>query len=175
MSSVPYELIVAEDLRLGTSDVEVTMPAGGTATGHAINMATFQALTAGAAALGTQSIPASTTTTVEYPTELFDTKGWYNPATFKFTPMKSGYYLVTGSIILASFTGTVTLGIYQNTSAVIDAAEAVRTAATARVQVSAVVAMNGSTDTLEMRVVQTDAAAKVITGGRFTITCMGGL
>lgn len=39
--SVPYELVVAEDLQLGHGDVDVTMPAGGTATGSKIGLHTF--------------------------------------------------------------------------------------------------------------------------------------
>lgn len=40
--SVPFEKIVAEDLQIGHGSVTVTMPAGGTASGSKINLATFQ-------------------------------------------------------------------------------------------------------------------------------------
>lgn len=40
--AVRFERIVAQDLNLGKSTVEVTMPAGGTAIGDQINLETFQ-------------------------------------------------------------------------------------------------------------------------------------
>lgn len=40
--AITYELIVAEDLDLGHGTATRTMPAGGTATGNQINLATFQ-------------------------------------------------------------------------------------------------------------------------------------
>jgi parallel beta-helix repeat protein len=39
--STPYERIVAEDLALGAGTVQVTMPGGGSATGHQIGLHTF--------------------------------------------------------------------------------------------------------------------------------------
>lgn len=42
MAGVPYELAVAEDLNRGHGTVSVTMPGGGSATGHKINLATFK-------------------------------------------------------------------------------------------------------------------------------------
>lgn len=40
--AIPYEKVVAEDLDLGNGTVQRTMPAGGSATGRQINLATFQ-------------------------------------------------------------------------------------------------------------------------------------
>ena len=39
--AIPYELIVKEDLDLGVGTVSRTMPAGGTATGHQVNLSTL--------------------------------------------------------------------------------------------------------------------------------------
>lgn len=173
MASVPYERIVAEDLEIGTGTVEVTMPAGGTATGHALNPSSFGALGFAATAPGNQSIPASTLTQVEFNTEEFDTEGWF--ASHIFTPQKAGYYLAMVTVNLASFTGTLTLGIYKNGSTLIDSLDVVRSAAPGRAHLTAVVAMNGSTDTLQAKVTQTDSAAKVVSSGRFSAVNVGGL
>lgn len=172
--SVPYEKIVEEDLNVETGEVTVTMPGGGTATGHKVNPSTFQALGFAAIAPGNQSVPASTLTTVEITPEEFDTKGWFNPATYIFTPLKAGYYLVQATVELASFTGVLTLGIYKN-AGLVDSVSTVRAAAAGKIHVTCVVAMNGVSDTLRIKATQTDSAAKVISTGRFSAVNVGGL
>lgn len=172
--SVPYEKIVAEDLNLGTGTVEVTMPAGGTATGHAINPATFAALAFAADAVGTQSLAASILSTIEMSDEDFDVQGWFNPATYAFIPLKAGYYLLTGSVAIASFTGTLTVGIYKN-GVLVDSVTIQGVAAIGKAQVTTVVAANGSTDTFVIKAFQTDAAAKAVTTARFSGAGIGGL
>jgi hypothetical protein len=64
---VPYELIVAEDLNLGVGTATVDMPAGGTATGHQINLSTFGLMTTASWTPGAIAGGASATTTVSVP------------------------------------------------------------------------------------------------------------
>lgn len=39
--AIPYEKIVEEDLNLGTGTVDVTMPGGGSSTGHRVHIGSF--------------------------------------------------------------------------------------------------------------------------------------
>lgn len=172
--SVPYELIVEEDLERGTGTVTRTMPAGGTAQGHKINPATFAALAFAADAIGSQSLAASTLSTIEMSDEDFDVQGWFNPATYTFTPLKAGYYQLTGSVAVASFTGTLTVGIYKN-GVLIDSVTIQGVAAVGKAQVTTIVSANGTTDAFVIKATQTDAAAKTVTSARFSGACVGGL
>ena len=42
---------------------------------------------------GTQTVSASTETTIQYGTENYDSHGWYDTTTYKYTPQISGLYL----------------------------------------------------------------------------------
>lgn len=172
---VPYEKLVEEDLNLGTGAVDVTMPGGGTATGHKVNPSSFQALGFAATAPGTQSLAASTLTVVQFTSEEFDTKSWFDNVTnFAFTPQKAGYYDLKASLALASFTGTLTLGIYKN-GVLVDSVAITCTAAAAKIFLSIHVAANGSTDTFVVKATQTDSSAKTVSAARFSAACVGGL
>ncbi len=129
-----------------------------------------------AASLGSaQSIASSAAAeVVDLDTEDLDTEGWYTPGSATFQPDVAGIYLFTGQLTLASFTGTVTVYLYRGAT-VVATAEAVRTAATATVQIQALVTMNGSTDTLTMKVVQTDAASKNVTAASLAGVLLGAI
>ena len=141
--------------------------------GNKIGTQTFDAL-AFAASLGSaQSIASSAAAEiVDLDTEDLDTEGWYTPGSATFQPDVAGIYLITGQLTLASFTGTLTVYLYRGVT-IVATVEAVRTAATATVQITALVSMNGSTDTITMKVVQTDAASKNVTAASLSGILLG--
>lgn len=169
--SVPYEKIVAEDLNLGTNTVSVTMPAGGSATGTQIGQHTLLAQAFGASRSSTQSITASTLTTVQINTEDLDVRGWYDPATYTFTPTVAGVYLLTAQVSLASFTGTFTVEIYRGATSIAKM-EAVRTAATATINLSVIASASGAEGFL-VRVTQTSAGAVNVSSAQFAGVLIG--
>lgn len=172
--SVQFEKIVEEDLNLGTGTVDVTMPAGGTATGHKINQSSFVALAASATAPGSQSVAASTLTVVQLTLEDFDTQSWFNTGTYRWVPQKAGYYQINGYAAIASMTGTFTVGIYKNGTLVSEISQ-VLAAAVGKLAITAIVQLDGSTDYVELEVTHTDTTAKVISAARMSAVNVGGL
>ncbi len=172
MSSVPYEKIVAEDLNTGFGTVDVTMPAGGTATGNKINQGSFPVLGFAAIGPGNQSLAASVVTTVELTSEEFDTQSWFTAYTY--TPQVAGYYLVTGTVALASFTGLLTVGIYKD-GVLVDSVTIPGTAQAVRAHITVLVVANGVTSAFTLRATQTDSSSKVVSAARMSAVCVGGL
>lgn len=174
MSSVPFEKIVEEDVNYGTGEVQVTMPAGGTSTGHQINPSSQQALAFSAAAPGSQVIAGGAAVAiVELNSEDFDTKAWF--AAHAFTPQKPGYYQINAFLQLAALTGSCIVGIYKNTTLVMQA-RTVEAAAIAEVALSALVALDGSTDFVVIKVNHDDGANnRTVSAARMSGACVGGL
>lgn len=169
--SVPYEKIVEEDLNIGRGEVEVTNPGGGSLTGNKIGIQTFPAIGFSASRSSNQSISASSVTTVQLSTEELDTEGWYDDTTYTFTPLEAGLYLFTAQLTMASLTGTITAYLYKNASEAWKM-EAIRTAAVGTVQVSGIIALNGS-DAVTLRVQQTSAGAVNLTAARLSGLMIG--
>lgn len=167
--AVKYEKIVEEDLNLGIGTVDVTMPGGGTAVGHRIGPQSFTAVGFVATAPGTQAITGgAAAAVVQFTTEEFDIASWFNTSTFKFIPDVAGRYHIDAALVLAAFTGTVTVGVYKNSTAVIEV-EAVRTAAVAKVALSALVTLNGDTDEITLRVSHNDGVNnRTVTSARLS-------
>lgn len=151
------------------------MPGGGTATGTKIGQQTFAAL-AFAASLGTsQSITGgAAAVTVNLNTEDLDTEGWYTPGSASFQPDLAGAYLITAQLTMASFTGIVTITLLRG-AAEIARATNYSTSAVSTVGLSALVTMNGSTDTLVMKVEHTDTGAKNVTAASMSGILLGTL
>lgn len=162
--SVPYEKLVAEDLNLGIGTVQVTMPAGGTATGNKINPATFAALGAfSVSAPGTQVVTGIED--VELTNEAFDTHSWFNTGTFRYIPQKAGYYAFQACL---TFTAAGQVSICKNGVAFMSA----RVTDEGTWTVSGLASANGSTD--EFRLIL-DSGTGTITAARFSGHCVGGL
>lgn len=154
--AVKYERIVEEDLNIGTGTVDVTMPGGGTAVGHRIGFQSFVSIAFIATMDGGQNITGgAAAATVQLDTEELDVMGWYNAATYTFTPEVNGIYQVEAFLKLAAYTGTATVGIYKNSTQII-ASDMVRGATAGQVTLSAQISMNGSTDTITLKVSHND-------------------
>lgn len=160
--SVPYEKLVAEDLELGVGTAVRTMPAGGTAVGTKINPATWQALAFAGTAPGNQAAAGSVT--VQLTAEAFDTKDWFNTATYKFIPTKAGYYAFQAFL---TFTAACTVTICKNGTAFATAT----LAAAGSLSLAGLQSSNGVTDEYTLVV----NGAGTVTAARFSGVCVGGL
>lgn len=175
MSSVPYEKIVEEDLNLGVDTVNVTMPAGGLAVGHQINPSSFPALAFSAGGHGAQVlVGGAAAAAIELTVEEFDTQSWYDPATYKFTPLKAGYYQINADIGLAAFTGILSLKIYKNTNP-ISVSEMVRAAAAGSLTMCTLCFMNGLTDYIQLKASHNDGTNnRTVLSAHMAGYCVGG-
>ncbi|RTK93039.1 hypothetical protein EKI60_06395 [Candidatus Saccharibacteria bacterium] len=120
---------------------------------------TFFATTATA-----QSIPNATDTKIAYGTEAFDVGGYYDPTTYRFSPLISGKYSVTASIDFPSPDATNQYGsiyIFKNGSPVLrfNRNEKAGGANDFCLSVNGIVSMNGTTDYLEVFVYQSNTSA----------------
>jgi hypothetical protein len=131
----------------------VTMPA---ATGTMMvsgNMPTFSAYQSSA-----QSISNGTTTKIQFQTEEWDTTSAFDNATnYRFTPLVAGYYQVNGNAVVPQAINNtgLSVAIYKNGSASRwGSSGASNTSLFGRANVSALVYLNGSTDYIELYVIQ---------------------
>jgi len=117
--------------------------------------------------LGTaQAIPNNTNTRVNINTEEFDTNSNFNTTTNRFTPTVAGYYEVTGQAsFAANATGLCQILIYKNGAFVATTQVKNDSAAAPVISTSKLLSMNGSTDYIELFVVQSSGASMNITAG----------
>ena len=170
--AVPYELIVAEDLNLGyDDDVVVTMPGGGTAIGNQIGMQTFTAQAFGASRSSNQSITTATLTIVQLNTEDLDTRGWYDPATYTFTPTVAGIYALTAQVSIASMTGTLTVEIYRGATSIAKMTE-VLAAATGTLNIGVIASASGA-EGFTVKVTQNSGSSINVTAANFGGVLLG--
>ena len=172
--AVKYERIVEEDLNIGTGTVDVTMPGGGTVVGHRIGLHSFVALTAIASMAGGQNITGGAAPAiVQLSTEEVDVMDWFNPSTYTFTPTVDGTYQVDAYLKMAAFTGPAIVAVYKNSSQVV-AHEMIRSGASGQATVSAQIRMNGSTDTLTLRVSHGEGVVlREVQSARLSVTLIG--
>jgi len=155
--AVKYERLVEEDLDIGTGVVDRTMPGGGTAVGHRVGPQSLVALAFAATAGGSQNITGGAgATVVQYTTEEFDVAGWFSTSTYKFLPDVAGKYWIDVYLQLAAYSGTAILGVYKNGTLVAEV-DAIRTAATARMHLSALVQLDGVDDYVEIKAQHNDS------------------
>ena len=126
---------------------------------------TFKATRTG----GNQSFSASTTTKIQYNTEIWDSNSCYDPTTnYRFTPTTAGYYEVTVSAYISQgSTSDVYLYIRKN-GADNSLLYAGATAAASSVQINALVDMNGSSDYLEAFIYAEGSSPSVIGTGTYS-------
>ena len=102
---------------------------------------------------GDNSFSASTTVKVPFSVEIFDTDSCYDPATYRFTPNKAGYYYMAMSLdIRGSGTANASMNILLNGTYVAGdkAATGLRPAGTpVWMNISSLIYFNGTTDYAE--------------------------
>jgi|SRR3990167_3829225 len=86
----------------GATGTLVQTLVGGTLTSTVINPVTSNTAKFRAYVAGSQSLVGTTSTLVQFNTENFDTGSNYDNATYLFTAPVTGYYQVTGQVILSS-------------------------------------------------------------------------
>lgn len=129
-----------------------------------------------------QSITNGVTTKVQLNNILFDTNGYFDATTnFRYTPLIAGYYTITANcgfvFPAASTNAVVTIHIYKNGApytTVIAGAISVAAQTVSNTN-TCIVEMNGTTDFLEMFVLQTSAAARNTTSTQQTCYLTGSL
>lgn len=143
-------------LTLGQSGETITIPSGvtitnnGTQTGFGgVNTPAFSAERSGA-----QTISNSTSTTILFNNEFYDSDNAYDTSTGRFTPQTAGKYYVSANVVLDSdLNGNYNNGfieLYKNASVIAQDIQDDRSAYGRRRghNVSIIVDMNGSTDYL---------------------------
>lgn len=152
------------------------MPGGGTATGNKFGIQSLPAL-AFAASLGSaQAITGgAAAAVVDLDTEDLDTEDWYTPGSATFQPDVAGMYLLVGELTLAAFTGILTVTLYRGAT-LVATVTAQRTSAAATVQIMQLVSMNGTTDTITMKVEHSDGVnSRNVTAATLVGTLLGNL
>lgn len=167
MGAVKYERLVEEDLDIGIGTVDRTMPGGGTAVGHRVGPQSFVSLGFAATAPGSQNLTGgASAATITLDTEVFDVASWFASNTF--TPDVAGKYHFDGFLHLAAFSGTLTVGIYKNSTAIVEV-DVVRTAAAAKVSLSALIDLDGDTDTVTLKAAHNDGVnTRAVTAARLS-------
>lgn len=175
--AVKYERIVQEDLNIGTGTVDVTMPGGGVVVGHRIGPQSFTAVAAIASVNGggQEVDPDEDPVVVEMDTEESNLQGWFDPDTSAFTPNVPGLYQVDGYLHMVAYEGVATITIFKNSAGVTANGVYRDGTSIAQMTVSALVYMNGTTDTLTLRVVQGDEEAREILAARMSVWVVGRL
>ena len=117
------------------------------------NMPTFSAYQSSA-----QSISNGTTTKIQFQTEEWDTTSAFDNATnYRYTPLVAGYYQVSGNAVVPQAINNtgLSLVIYKNGSASRwGSSGASNSSLFGRANISALVYLNGSTDYIELYVIQ---------------------
>jgi len=166
--AVVYERIVQEDLNVGVGTVEVTMPGGGTQTGHQISVLTFPHV--GFAAHLSASMPVGNSAVIIADAKEWDVGGWYG-TDGRFAPTVPGHYFVEGWVDIQSFSATARLSIFQ-TGTRLQSVDVVRAGAPASVIVSALVYLNGA-DFVELRMDHDNGSPLTVQFARFSAFAVG--
>lgn len=117
----------------------------------------------------TQSLANNTTYKVAFQVEEFDTNGNFDSTTnYRFTPTVAGYYQINAQVKIENNgnAGTMLCTIYKNGTDYKEAQNTIRAGSNTSAGNSTVVYFNGSTDYVEVYVLQsTGATATLITNG----------
>ena len=106
-----------------------------------------------------QTITNSTTATIEFDTEYFDTDNCYNTSNYRFTPNVAGIYLINCSMQI-SLSGIISLDIRLNGVRYANAAFNLNNSGLQTVANSVLVALNGSSDFVDIGVFQNSGSNK---------------
>ena len=115
---------------------------------------------------GTASIANSTNTTVPYANEKWDSHSCYDTSTYRFTPNLAGYYHIHAIAQLASISGRTSLDIYKNGSRWTNIEfDTESSGNTNGLQLTTLVAMNGSSDYVSVSIYQASGSSKDLVDG----------
>ena len=169
---------VTLDVPSTASDFTATMPAN---TGTVITTGSTAAVTQGMLASGlaghgpafsayrsaNQSINNGTFTKVQVDTEEFDTASNYDNSTnYRFTPTVSGYYQINAEVKMAASSATLLVSIYKNGAEAKRGNQSGLAASSGQAaSVSCLIYLNGSTDYIELYVLQSSGGALNVEGG----------
>lgn len=103
-----------------------------------------------------QTIAASTATKVVLGTEVYDTHGYFDPSTSRFTPLVAGYYQFNATCYVTGVTGNrLEAMLYKNGAKVVGGSSTATTGTSDMLsKLSEIFYMNGSTDYMELYVIQ---------------------
>ena len=107
-----------------------------------------------------QTISNSTTATMQFDVEYFDTDNCYNTSNYRFTPNVAGIYLINSSVQIASLTGIISLDIRLNGARYANMALNLNPTGLQTVTNSVLVSMNGSTDYVDIGIFQNSGGNK---------------
>jgi hypothetical protein len=107
-----------------------------------------------------QTITNSTTATMQFDVEYFDTDNCYNTSNYRFTPNVAGIYLINSSVQVASLTGAISLDIRLNGARYANMALNLHSSGLQTACNSVLVSMNGSTDYVDVGIFQNSGANK---------------
>jgi hypothetical protein len=107
-----------------------------------------------------QTITNSTTATMQFDVEYFDTDNCYNTSNYRFTPNVAGIYLINSSVQVASLTGAISLDIRLNGARYANMALNLHSSGLQTACNSVLVSMNGSTDYVDVGIFQSSGANK---------------
>jgi hypothetical protein len=127
------------------------------------NVVTFSAYMS-----ATQIFASGTTTKLAFDSKIFDTNTNYNTSNYRFTPTIAGYYQInfSGSANDYNLGGTVIyLYVYKNGVLYAQTRERDDNGQPHNLSMSTIVAMNGTTDYIELYGLQTGGSNVVFTGG----------
>ena len=124
----------------------------------------------------TQSIPNGVSTKVQYDDELFDSHGYYDHTTnYRFTPLIAGYYHITANAQLQNTTGVRGFDIKKNGSRYVNVDAHDDSTSAQSVFLSTLIALNGSTDYVEVFIYQASGSSRNLSNGtQYAITEFSG-
>jgi hypothetical protein len=113
------------------------------------------------------NVSASTITTVQYNTEIYDSHGYFDSSTnYAFTPLVAGYYQINGAVTSsgALVDGAVwQLALTKNgTSVFADARDCMGVSGIGHIACSGLVYLNGSTDYVQGKIFHTDSGTEAV-------------
>ena len=107
-----------------------------------------------------QTITNSTTATMQFDTEYFDTDNCYNTSNYRFTPNVAGIYLISSSVQINALTGIISLDIRLNGARYANMALNLNPTGLQTASNSVLVSMNGSTDYVDIGIFQNSGSNK---------------
>jgi hypothetical protein len=107
-----------------------------------------------------QTITNSTTATMQFDTEYFDTDSCYDTSNYRFTPNVAGIYLINSSVQINAINGIISLDIRLNGTRYANQAINIGNNGLQTVANSVLVSLNGSSDYVDIGIFQNSGSNK---------------